>query len=229
MTGWALITGASRRIGRSIALDLATHGWDIVVHYHRSADDARSLAEEIDKIGRAVCLAEIDLGIAKNAETLIPSLAGEIGMIDALVNNAALFEPDASDPDGTRHWAINADAPRLLSKAFRDHLPHDERGIIINLLDATPSAPNFTGYAKSKNFLADITRNMAKSFAPQVRVNGVAPCFILPSPRQTEAAFRERAGDNIATPQQVATTVRQLIETPTITGQIVNIEGNAHI
>ena len=223
MTGWAIVTGASKRIGRAIALDLAEHGWDIVVHYHQSKAEAQKLAEEIQELGRAACLAEIDLADAKMAEILIPSLAEEIGMIDALINNAALFEPDETDLDGTRHWAINAGAPRLLSKAFRDHLPKNEHGVIVNLLDATPPAPNFSAYTRSKTFLADITRNMAKSFAPQVRVNGVAPSYVLPSSRQSEEDFRKMAGDKIVTPQQVASAVRKLIETPDATGQIVTI------
>jgi len=224
MKGWALVTGASKRIGRAIALDLAAHGWDIVVHYNRSIDEAQKLAEEICALGREACLAEIDLANAALAENLIPSLAEEIGMIDALVNNAALFEPDEADPEGTRHFAINADAPRLLSKAFRDHLPNSERGVIVNLLDATPPPPNFSAYTKSKQFLTDMTRNMAKSFAPQVRVNGVAPLYVLPSPRQSEEAFKKMAGNNIVTPEQVARAVRQLLESPAVTGEIVNVK-----
>jgi NAD(P)-dependent dehydrogenase (short-subunit alcohol dehydrogenase family) len=225
---WALVTGSARRIGRAIALELAAHGWDIIVHYHRSADEAQQLANQIQDMGRNACLAEIDLADARLAEHLIPSLAGEIGMIDALVNNASLFEPDADDVDGLRHWAVNADAPRLLSKAFRDHLPPDERGIIINILDSAPPAPNFSAYNRSKNFLTDMTRNMAKSFAPQVRVNGVAPAYVLPSPRQNEESFRKMAKGNIATPQAVATAVRRLVETPSANGEIVTIGGNAN-
>ena len=229
MKGWALITGSAKRIGRAIALDLAANGWDIIVHYHHSADEARQLAEEINALGQEACLAEIDLSNPRLAEGLIPSLAEEIGMIDALVNNACLFEPDDTDPDGSRHWAINADAPRLLSKAFHAHLPKNERGIIVNLLDATPPAPNFAAYTRSKVFLNDITRNMAKSFAPQARVNGVAPLYVLPSLRQTEEGFRKLAGDQTATPEQVAAAVRQLIETPTVTGKIVTVGGTATV
>jgi NAD(P)-dependent dehydrogenase (short-subunit alcohol dehydrogenase family) len=223
MKGWALITGASKRIGRAIALDLAAHGWDIVVHYHRSAQEAKQLVEEIQSMGRAACLAEIDLADAVLAEKLIPFLADELGMIGALVNNAALFEPDETDPDGSRHFAVNADAPRILGKAFRAAMPRRERGVIVNLLDATPPAPNFSGYSRSKKILAGLTVTMAKSFAPQIRVNGVAPMYVLPSPRQSEEAFRKMAGDNIVSPQQVAEAVRALIETPSATGQIVTV------
>jgi NAD(P)-dependent dehydrogenase (short-subunit alcohol dehydrogenase family) len=228
MNRWVLVTGGARRIGRAIALELAAHGWDIIVHYHRSADEAQKVAEAVQELGRDACLAEIDLADARLAENLIPSLTEEIGMIDALVNNASLFEPDATDTDGTRHWAVNADAPRLLSRAFRDHLPPGETGNIVNLLDSAPHHTHFDAYNRSKIFLADMTRNMARSFAPQVRVNGVAPGFILPGPRQSEAAFRKMAGDKIGTPEQVATAVRRLMETPDATGEIVNVVGNTN-
>lgn len=241
MTGWALVTGASKRIGRAIALELAAGGWDIVVHYHRSKAEAQTLAGEIQDMGRAACLAEIDLSNAAHAEKLIPSLAEEIGMIDALVNNAALFEPDENDPDGARHWALNADAPRLLGKAFRNHLPRNERGVIVNMLDASlyldpggqpvrlagdgtiKPAPRFSAYAKSKAFLADMTRNMAKSYAPHVRVNGVAPLYVLPGPRQSGESFRKMAGKNIVSEKQVALAVRKLVETNDLTGEIVTV------
>jgi len=223
MSGWVLVTGSAKRIGRAIALELAEHGWDIIVHYNRSLDDAQKLAADVHALGRNAILAEIDLSHPRAAESLIPSLAEEIGMIDALVNNASLFEPDEADPDGTRHWAINADAPRLLSKAFRDHVHPKERAVIINLLDATPPAPHFSAYNKSKQFLSDMTRNMAKSFAPQIRVNGVACGFVLPSPRQSEAAFLKMADNKTVSSQQVATAVRKLIETPTVTGEIVAV------
>ncbi|MFA5041562.1 MAG: SDR family NAD(P)-dependent oxidoreductase [Bdellovibrionales bacterium] len=223
MTGWALVTGSGIRIGRAIALELAAHGWDIVVHYRRSAKEAKKLAEEIQKMGQSACLAEIDLSNAKLTEQFIPSLVKEIGPLHALVNNAALFEPDDKDPDGSRHWAVNSDAPRLLSKAFRDQLPKNDRGVIVNLLDGTPPASTFTAYVRSKNSLADMTLNMAKSFAPDVRVNGVAPSYVLPSARQSWEAFRKLAGDVIITPEQVAKAVRRLIEDPSATGKIVKV------
>lgn len=223
MKGLALVTGSAKRIGRAIALDLAAHGWDIVVHYNRSAEEAKTLAEEIQALGQMAYLAEIDLSNTDLAEKLIPFLTENLGPLDALINNAALFEPDATDPDGTRHWAVNADAPRLLSKSLRDSLNKGDKSVVVNLLDATPTAPTFLAYGKSKDFLKTLTVNMAKSFAPQVRVNGVAPMYVLPSPRQTEDSFREMAGSRIATVEDVAKTVRQLIESPAITGEIVSV------
>jgi NAD(P)-dependent dehydrogenase (short-subunit alcohol dehydrogenase family) len=226
MTGWVLITGSSRRIGRAIALELAQHGWDIVIHYHQSSTEAQALANDIRVLGRDACLAEIDLSNPSLAQRLIPSLADEIGMIDALVNNAALFEPDTMDPGGSRHWAINAEAPRLLSKAFRDHLPKSERAAIVNMLDSSPTPPEFSAYAKSKAFLTELTLNMAKSFAPQVRINGVAPSFVLPSPRQSLDSFTKMANNRIVSVKRVADAVRRLIEDPTTSGKVHTIDAN---
>jgi len=220
-SNWALVTGAANRIGRAIAIELAMHGWDIVIHYHHSSEAAKQLAEDIQKLGQMACLAEIDLSNAAMAEQLIPSLAKELGPLGVLVNNAALFEPDKNDPDGSRHWAINAEAPRLLSKAFFTQRNKGERGVIINLLDATPTPPSFSAYAKSKKFLSDITLNMAKSFAPQVRVNGVAPMYVLPSVRQTEESFRKMTDGRIVPIEKVALAVRNLVESPSETGQTV--------
>jgi NAD(P)-dependent dehydrogenase (short-subunit alcohol dehydrogenase family) len=102
-----------------------------------------------------------------------------------------------------------------------------ERGAIVNILDAMLVAPdaapngNYKSYGKSKIFLAEMTRNMAKSFAPQVRVNGVAPGFVLPAAGQSDDEFRKISGGKIVPPEQVAMAVRQLIESPAVSGEIV--------
>ena len=223
MKGWILVTGAARRIGRVIALDLAASGWDIIVHYNHSKSEARHVAEDIQKLGRSACLAEIDLSNAKAVAKLIPSLAEKIGLINGLVNNASLFERDEKDPDGSRHLAVNAEAPRILSKTFRDHLPNYESGVIINLLDALPPAPQFSAYGRSKIVLTELTLSMAKSFAPHVRVNGVAPTYVLPSAGQSEQAFREMAGDKVVSAEKVAHTVRNLVNTRGLTAQIATV------
>jgi NAD(P)-dependent dehydrogenase (short-subunit alcohol dehydrogenase family) len=230
---WVLVTGAARRIGRAIALELATQGWDIVLHYNRSADDAANTAEEIIKLGRQAILAEIDLARPDHVAKLIPSLASELGMITALVNNASIFDLDADDPDGSRHMAINAVAPRLLSEALYQQISVGETGCIVNILDAAPPGKGLDGYNKSKAALKVDTLALAQRFAPRVRVNGVAPGAILPNARQSAAHHQSLIDASplkrALTPEDVARAVHFMLTSPAISGDILHVDGGNHL
>lgn len=234
MSKWVLVTGAARRLGRTIALELAAAGWDIVVHYHTSCTEAENLAKEIQGIGRAACLAEIDLLNTKLVENLIPSLTREIGSISALVNNASLFEPDHLRPDAGRHNVINVEAPRILSESFRGALPPGQAGVIVNLLDADPSKPEFDAYNASKKTLEAMTIQTARNFAPHIRVNGVAPGPVVRGPRESAEHFLKRSTasrllDVPTTPEAVASAVRFLVENSCVTGEIIHVDGGSHL
>jgi len=233
---WVLVTGAARRLGRAIALDMAQAGWNVVVHYHHSQTEAAEVAEAIQDMGRAACLAEMDMQNLQGVRSLIPALTRELGPLAALVNNASLFEPDTMDPDGARHHAINLAAPNALSAAFLESLPANAptgAACIVNMLDSSPFRMTFAHYNCSKIALAHETRAMALRAAPRMRVNGVAPGRIIPSPRETERCFNEwiegtPLGVRIA-PESVAAAVRFLIENPAITGEIIRVDGGAHV
>jgi NAD(P)-dependent dehydrogenase (short-subunit alcohol dehydrogenase family) len=228
MSRWVLVTGAAKRIGRAIALDLAAAGWDVVVHYNTSRDEAIKTVQDIEALGRRAGLAELDLADLRLVEKLIPALAAELGVIDALVNNAALFEPDANDPGGARHMAINAEAPRILSEAFAKRAPHG--GAIVNILDADPSALDFSFYNASKEALAETTHEMAKRFAPRVHVHGIALGPVLRNSRQSEEHFQEMARRSAlgkALPvDEIASSVRKLIENESMTDFIIRRAAN---
>lgn len=230
---WVLVTGAARRIGRAIALHLASEGWDIILHYNRSADDANKVADEIIEMGQQVVLAEIDLAKADLVAKLIPSLVPELGTISGLVNNASLFELDSQDPEGRLHHAINAEAPRLLSQAFYLQTPPDQTGAIVNILDGVPPEKNLGFYNQSKLALHQYTLEAARTFAPRVRVNGVAPGPILPNIRQSEQHFQAQIDatplKRPITPDDIAHTVRFLLESPAITGEILHVDGGKHL
>lgn len=225
LSPWALITGAPRRLGRAAALHLADQGWDIVVHYHRSAEDAATLAEEIIGKGRQAVLAEIDLSNAAHAAGLIPSLCDAIGPIRALINNAALFEPDTHDPDGSRHWAVNREAPRLLSESFLHQTPVGQTGCIINMLDGFPAGDSFTAYAGSKQALREDTLAAAQAFAPRVRVNGLSLGPILigerQSPEHFEAQLQQTPLKRAATMEEFTAAVSRLLTDDSATGRII--------
>lgn len=236
---WALVTGAAKRIGRAIALELAAHGWNIVVHYNASQKEAQSLANEIEEMGRKAALAEIDLANLVLTEKLIPSLIEEIGPLAALVNNASLFEPDAQDPDGARHRNLNYEAPRILSESFAAICPPAPpagalpKPCIVNMLDSAPDKPTFSGYNASKLALRDLTLSMALKAAPRCRVNAVAPGTTQPSPRDAAETFARRAASTplraAARPEDIARAVRFLIETPSITGEIIHVDCGEHL
>lgn len=233
MKGFALVTGAARRIGRAIALQLAADGFDIIVHYNRSAHEAASLADEIIALGRKAVLAEIDLAKSDHVVRLIPSLTAELGPLVALVNNASLFELDKTDPDGRLHWAVNFEAPRLLSETFYAQIAEGRTGAIANILDSVPPEENLTSYNKSKQELRAQTIALAKQFAPRVRVNGVAPGPILPNARQSTQHFQKQIDATLLQiqimPEDIARAVAFLLASSAITGQILAVDGGFHL
>jgi NAD(P)-dependent dehydrogenase (short-subunit alcohol dehydrogenase family) len=230
---WALVTGAAKRIGRVIALELAAQGWNIIVHYNRSMEKATSLAEEIIELGQKAVLAELDLTRADLVVKLIPSLAAELGPLSGLVNNASLFEPDRNDPEGQMHMAINADAPRILSECFFRQIPESAAGAIVNILDGLPPENGFDAYNKSKQGLKAHTLGMAVRFAPKVRVNGIAPGAVLPNARQSQKHFEAQIGTTLlkaaVTPEDIACAVGFLLSSPAITGEILHVDSGRHL
>ena len=151
MTGTALITGAGRRIGRAMALDLAKRGWAVAVHYNRSADAAKSVVDDIMATGgKAVALAA-DLADESAVRALIPRCGEALGPPTLLINNASLFENDSfatvSRDSWSAHMAINLRAPLVLIQGFMAALPEDDCGNVINMLDQrvwnlTPYCPS---------------------------------------------------------------------------------------
>ena len=237
--GTVLVTGAGKRLGRSLALALAQDGWDVVAHYNASSGGAEAVAAEIRAMGRRSEAVGADLGDASAVDRLVPAAVDALGPLTALVNNASIFEPDtAGDMNRAgfgRHMAINLEAPLFLAKAFYAQLPADRRGAIVNLLDHKVlrlTAGYFT-YTVSKAALWDATRLLAMALRPRVRVNGVGPGLTLPSGGQTDAEFEAM---HVRTPLKVGPTdadivdaVRYLLTAPTVTGQMLAVDAGAHL
>ncbi len=193
--GRVLVTGAARRIGRQIALDLAEAGWNVAVHYHSSGDAADELCREIAAHGgKAIALAG-DLSRPGTAEQVIAEASRGLGGLTCLINNASRFDLDEvggiSEESWSGHLDTNLKAPVFLSQAFAAQLPAGEAGNIINIIDQRvwKLNPRFFSYTVSKAALWTVTRTLAQALAPRIRVNAIGPGPALPAPRMDPEDF----------------------------------------
>jgi NAD(P)-dependent dehydrogenase (short-subunit alcohol dehydrogenase family) len=235
----ALITGAARRIGRSIALDLAAHGWNVGIHYRNSRAEADALAAEIIRNGGRAEPLRGNLADIDDVLSLIPRCAEALGSPTCLVNNASEFFLDtigSVTPEGWHtHLDINLKAPVFLAQALYASLPVDVEGNVINIIDQRVwrPTPDFFSYTISKAGLWTATQTLAQAMAPRVRVNAIGPGPVLKSVHQTPADF---AAETLSTPLQrgpslpeIATAVRFILATPSMTGQMIALDGGQHL
>jgi NAD(P)-dependent dehydrogenase (short-subunit alcohol dehydrogenase family) len=232
-----LITGAARRVGRELALAIAGAGGDVVIHYGRSQDEARSLSEEILSMGRKAYLVKADLMDARQVSTLIP-MASEQGPLYGLVNNAAIFEQhtwqDTTLNDWNRHLMVNLTSPFLLSQAFARHMLPNSSGRIVNLLDWRSLRPvaDHLPYMISKSALAALTRSLAVALAPNISVNGLALGAVLPPSdgREPVNILKNVPAGRWAELDEVSQALIFLLEGPAyITGEIIHVDGGRHL
>lgn len=230
-----LITGAARRVGAGLARDLATTGARIAVHHRGGGEDAAGVVADICAMGGQARAFHADLAVEADRRRLIAEVTAAFGRPDVLVNNASTFAYDTFQTMTVEGWdahiADNLTAPVMLARAFADALGADGRGVVVNILDQKVLAPNpdFFTYTAGKVGLAGLTETLALALAPRVRVVGVAPGLLLPSGDQTQAEF-ERAwadtplghGPAVA---DVARTIRYVIDTPSVTGRIIAVDG----
>ena len=235
----ALVTGGARRIGRAIVEDLARNGYAVAIHYHASHHDAEQLAGEITAAGGKAAIVGGDLGDLATLGGIVVGAAKALGPLTLLVNNASLFEKDAVgslDPElWQRQMAVNLAAPVFLAEAFAAQLPAGIEGNIVNLLDQRiwRPTPRYFSYQLTKSALYVATETLALALAPRIRVNGIAPGPALPSAAQTEAAFHRltdtvplRRGPDLG---EFGRTVRYFVDTKSITGQVIALDGGQHL
>ncbi|MBI1265151.1 MAG: SDR family oxidoreductase [Alphaproteobacteria bacterium] len=234
--GAALVTGASKRIGRALAEALVEDGYALAVHYNASREEADAFVAAIEaKGGRAAALGA-DLADPQAAAGLIDAARAALGPVSVLVNSASVFEDDAvgslTAASFRRHMDANTLAPALLSQAFAAQAP--EGAMIFNLLDYKLFNMNadFFSYTLSKAALMTMTQMLARALAPKVRVNAAAPGLTLPSPYHSHAEFERLHDDNPLkcgpTPDDLVRTLRYFLETPSVSGQIVCVDGGQH-
>lgn len=231
-----LVTGAAKRIGREMCLHFARQGWDIIVHYHTSVDQAKALQLEIKDLGQKCWLVQADLSDEIQVRSLIQNAIDQASGIDILVNNAATFTYDSIQTMDRQSWDYhiepNLRGPILLIQEFARLC---KQGLVVNILDqrVLNLTPHYLSYSISKYALWGATQSLALALAPAIRINGIGPGPTLKNDRQTDQQFErqytELPLEKPISPQEIAETVEYFWKSPSVTGQIIAVDGGQHL
>ena len=235
----AVVTGGAKRVGGTIAEALASAGFAVAVHCRTSIEEAEALAVRICERGGQAAVLRADLQDEASVQRLMREVVARLGPVGVLINNASQFERDEWD-DATReswdrHMEPNLRAPFVLMQALAKGLPEGAEGVVVNMLDQRvwSPTPHFVSYTASKAALWSLTQQMALALAPRVRVNAIGPGPALPSARQSEAQFaRQCAATPLGRgtdPDEIARAVLALLSLPSMTGQMLALDGGQHL
>ena len=228
-----IITGGATRIGAAIAKSLSGPGVEIVIHFNKSKFKAEKLKKELSKNQTKVYLVKGDLSKETDVNKILKFAKSKLKYFDCLINNASLFENDKLENFTTdswgRHLRTNLRTPALLSKEFAKNIKGKNNNII-NIIDQRvfKLTPYFFSYTLSKAGLYTMTKTSAMSFAPRIRVNGIAPGPTIKNKRQSVAHFKKQY---LATPlrrqvnvNDICNAVDFLIKNRSITGQVLALD-----
>lgn len=231
----AIVTGAAHRLGRVFALTLAKQGYAILLHYHHSRDDAEIAAQNLRLLDVPVFLAQADLTDTNAISGLLRVVDESSHPLRVLVNSAAMMQPadaqtlSATDWDATMN--LNLRAPFLLAQESAKRMKKSGGGLIVNITDvaAQKTWSKFPAYTVSKAALESLTKILARSFAPEVRVNAIAPGLVLPADdfpenewnRLIERLPLQRPADK----KEIASALEFLLKNEYITGQTITVDG----
>ena len=239
--GTALITGAGKRIGRTLALHLGKAGYGVGVHYRSSEKDAQDVAAEIVRNGGKAACVRADLSKENETAALIENARTALGApVSLLINNASVFENDDLDTMTRKSWdqhiETNLRAPLKLAQDFAQQNESLDNPLIINIIDqrVLKPTPQFLSYSTSKGALFNLTTTLAQALGPRgIRVNGIGPGPILQNARQSEEDWRKQNEATIlghgATPDDIAHTVDYFIKASAVTGQMIAVDGGQHL
>ena len=245
----ALVTGAGKRLGRAMALELARRGHDVAVHYASSETGAQEVVDEIRSMGRNAVALGADLLDEDATNTLVPRAADALGgPLLVLINNASIFEYDtiatATRESWDRHMASNLRAPFILTQAMSKDVPEpliDEagepvaQGLVINMIDqrVRKLTPEFMTYTLAKMGLWAFTQTAAQALAPRIRVNGIGPGPTLQGGRQDASHFdRQRKATVLqrgSNPADITGALGYFLDAPGVTGQLLCTDGGQHL
>ena len=236
-----LITGAAKRLGREIALNLAKDGWRVAVHFRDSVEEASKTVADCKRLAGASASFRANLANETAVCNLLPNVVAQFGHVDAVVNSASTFEHDTPEEFSfaamEKHMRSNAGAAILLSQALLEHLKDraDATGVVINLLDQKlwNQNPDFLSYTLSKAALEAANTMLAISLAPRIRVVGVAPGLTLTShilkPEKFEMLHKLSPLGHSSTAADVAATVAFALNNNSITGTTLLVDGGQHL
>lgn len=222
-----LVTGAARRLGKAIAQTLAQAGMRVLVHYHRSRDEAYALAHDL---GNHALALQADLRVPEQVHALFARIQKQVGTLDHVVNNASVFQKKPFVQMDDSLWEemlrVNLTAPQ---QCIRQAVPLGLRSVV-NMLDIAAWQPwkAYGAYSTTKAGLLQLTRVLARELAPQVRVNAVAPGLIS-FPEDPLADVAQRLAhiplQRLGQPDEVARAVRFLLAEDYLTGVCIPVDG----
>ncbi|MBZ5641579.1 MAG: 3-oxoacyl-ACP reductase FabG [Acidobacteriia bacterium] len=230
----ALVTGAAKRIGRGVALRLASEGADVIVNYRNSRDAAEDVAAQIRAMGRRSAAIQGDVAKRADVGALFAAVEADFGRLDILVNNAGMFFPAKFEELTEEQWDTildtNLKSQFLCSQVAARLLRQSGSGRIVNFasLGGLLAWPSYTHYCVSKAGVIMLTRCMARALAPEITVNAVAPgtiSFPGDAPELSEDYVRRAPLGRTGKPQDIEDAVLFLAKSPFITGQVIVVDG----
>tara|TARA_B100000459_G_scaffold100055_1_gene57171 strand:+ start:1115 stop:1840 length:726 start_codon:yes stop_codon:yes gene_type:complete len=231
------ITGAAKRIGKEIALCFSEMGWNIIIHYNSSKNDAQVLADQINGANPdSAITVQGNLDVKEDVEKVINEVRDAFPTIDLLINNASTFYPTPIEDISEEHWdklvGSNLKGPLFLIKGLKDKLK-ESKGSIINITDTNLSkgVANYSIYSAAKAGLESITKGLARELAPDIKVNAIAPGAMLEPPdvtwteEQKSKVISSIPLNRMGSEKDISEAVKFLAKSNYITGQIIKVDG----
>ena len=237
MSKTVFITGAAKRIGKEIALSFKELGWNIIIHYNSSKEDALNLAKEINNANKnSAITVQGNLDVKEDVNAIIKEVLDAFPSIDLLINNASTFYPTPIDDISEEHWeklvGSNLKGPLFLIQGLKQKLK-ESKGSIINITDTNLSkgVANYSIYSAAKAGLESITKGLARELAPEIKVNAIAPGAMLEPPdvtwteEQKSKVIESIPLKRMGSEKDIAEAVNFLAHSQYITGQIIKVDG----